>query len=194
MAEAALLPASDVRPPRIHVMGDLETWAKVSNKPVLIAIGAVKFDGEKIVDRIQIGIDPVSCQRYGCDIEADTVDWWMQPEQDAARAIIRELGKVDVWQALDAFSMWCEQTPLDARGSFWGNGAVFDNAKLQGVYRAVGLEWPFTYKQDACYRTLRTLNPDVEFTRVGTLHVPADDAEGQARHLQAICKARGIAL
>lgn len=178
----------------IHVMGDIETWAKDSHIPLILSLGAVKFDGEEIVERFEIGIDPVDAQRHGLEIEADTVLWWMKDEQAEARKRLEMLPKIDLFSALDGFALWVKQTPLDQFGDFWGNGAVFDNAKLQQIYRKVGVEWPFSYRQDACYRTLKNRCPDVEFVRAGTLHSAVDDAESQARHLQAICKARGLAL
>lgn len=177
-----------------HIMGDIETLATKSNKPVLLAIGGVKFDGDKIIDRFQVGVDPEDCQRYGLDIEAATVLWWLDEKRAQAREEVLAMGRVDLFAALDGFAMWVRETPEDQRGSFWGKGATFDNVKIKGAYDAVGLEYPFTYRQDECYRTLANRCPDIPYTQIGTAHNPLADAESQAVHLQAICKSRAIEL
>lgn len=178
----------------IHVMHDIETWAKDSATPVLLSIGAVKFDGETIIDRFHVGVDPVDCQRFGLEIEADTVMWWMDEARAEARKQLLELGRVDLFAALDGYAMWVRQTAKDDLGSAWGNGSNFDNAKLKSIYQKAQVEWPFSYKQEECYRTMRNRYPDVPFTRLGVHHGALDDAESQAVHLQAIAKAAGFSL
>jgi hypothetical protein len=177
-----------------HIMGDIETLATKSHKPVLLAIGGVKFDGDQIIDRFQVGIDPEDCERYGLEIEASTVMWWFDAKRDQARKEVLEMGKVDLFAALDGFATWVRETPEPERGSFWGKGATFDNVKVKGAFDAVGLEYPFSYRQDECYRTLANRCKDVEYVQIGTAHNPLSDAESQAVHLQAICKQYAIEL
>ncbi len=177
-----------------HVMIDIETWAKDSAKPLPLSIGAVKFDGVTIIDRFHVGIDPVDAQRYGLDIEAGTVNWWMDDDRQEARKQLATLGKVDLFSVLDGFQLWVNTTPTSERGSAWSNGSNFDLAKLKAIYQIVGIEWPFGYKQEECYRTMRNRYPSISFNRIGVAHGALDDAESQAVHLQAICLAHGIAL
>lgn len=177
----------------IHVMGDIETMSTCNN-PVLLELGAVKFDGKKIVDRFCVGIEPDDCQRYGLKIDAKTVMWWFDPKRDEARKRIFELPKVDLFSALAGFTEWVEQTPEEDRGSFWGKGATFDNVKLKSAYDAVGLGYPFSYKQDECYRTFANRVPSVAYRQIGTAHSGVSDAESQAKHLIRICKKLGVEL
>jgi len=177
----------------IHVMGDLETLATTPNA-LIMSIGAVKFDADKIIDRFHVGVELKDAQRYGLEIDADTVMWWMDPEREAARKALVEVGRVDLWSALDGFAMWVAQTPLDEQGDMWGNGATFDNVILKNAYTKVGLDYPFSYKQDACYRTMSRRLPELKVDRIGVHHSPVDDAETQAVHLQAICRQLGVEL
>jgi hypothetical protein len=177
----------------IHTMIDIESLS-TSNTPVLLEIGAVKFNADEVLDRIQIGIDPADCERYGLKCDAATVMYWMQDKMADARKAQNELGRVDLFAALDGFAGWVNQTPEEERGSAWGKGATFDNVKLKAAYDAVGLTYPFTYKQDECYRTFANRFPDVEYVQVGTAHSGVQDAESQAIHLITICKAHGVKL
>lgn len=195
MAEAALLPESDVkdRPLLVHVMHDIETFS-THNNPVIPALGAVKFTREGVIDRFEVGIDPADCQRLGLHIDANTVEWWLDPQRAAAWAHIQTLGKIDLFAALDGYTMWLEQTPKDARGSMWANGATFDHVKLGSAFKACGLQLPWHYRQEECYRTISNRFKDVEFERQGIAHGPLDDSLSQAFHLVEIDKAHGINL
>jgi hypothetical protein len=176
-----------------HVMADVETLG-VSTAPVLLSIGAVKFDKDNIIDRFHVGIHAEDCERYGLKIDGSTVMWWLAPEREQARKELLELGRVELFIALDGFATWIKETPEDTLGSLWGKGATYDNVVLKSAYQAAGLEYPFTYKQDECYRTMANRCPDVEYVQIGTAHNGVADAESQATHLQAICRQYGIAL
>ncbi len=176
-----------------HVMADIETMSTADNA-LLVAIGGVKFNEHEILDRFHVGIDPVDAERFGLKIDAATVMWWLDPKRDEARKQLVELPKVDLYAALDGFAMWVRETPEDELGSLWGKGATFDNVKIKNAYAAARIEYPFSYRQDECYRTLLNRCPDVEFEPFGTSHNALDDAEGQALHLQKICKHYGIKL
>lgn len=176
---------------KIHVMHDIETLALNSHIPVLLSLGAAKFNGTEIVEEFHVRIDTKDCQRFGLEIEAETVEWWMDDERQPSRAQMNLMGKVDLYAALDGYAMWINETPTDQRGSAWSNGSNFDNAKLKAIYAKIGLEWPFSYKQEECYRTMRNRFTDVEFVRSGVHHGALDDAVSQAAHLIGISKAHG---
>ncbi len=186
-------------PRKVHVMHDIETWAVKSARPVLLSLGAVKFNGDEIVDRFHVRIDPVDCQRYGLEIEAGTVDWWMDEARAAARAQLLAMGKNDLFTVLDGFAMWVRDTPVDQRGSGWSCGSNFDLTKLKAIYQKIGsgqnlLEWPFAYWQEECYRTMKNRFRDVKMKRLGIHHGALDDAESPAQHLIEMHAAHGIGL
>lgn len=179
-----------------HVMLDIETLS-LAEDPVLLSIGGVKFDGDTIVDKFHVGIDPVNAQSFGLKIDAATAwGYWCDPKRDEARLRLWNLPKVDLVAALDGFSMWCKLTPVDECGSVWGKGAIFDIPRIKNAFAAIGERdlYPFTYRQEECYRTLANRCPEIKYEQIGVAHDALDDAESQAVHLQAICKAHGIAL
>jgi len=170
----------------MHVMIDLETMGNRPDAPI-VAIGAVKFDAERIRDEFYVNVDLKSAvEEGGAKIDADTVMWWMK-QDDAARGALEKEAK-SVVVALYAFRDWLK--PHEPVG-VWGNGATFDNVILSETYRRLKLNPPWPFWADRCYRTVKNLYPDVPLVRSGTHHNAVDDARTQAEHLIAISKAAG---
>ena len=165
-----------------QVMLDLET---LGNKPrsVIVAIGAVKFKDGAITDRFYERVDAESCVAAGLKIDVSTVMWWLQQES-AARLEITKPGE-HLSVALQRFSEWVFN---EEAVEMWGNGAAFDNVILSDAYDATGLPRPWKFWNDRCYRTMKSLYPQVPMERSGTHHNALHDAETQAVHLMAIQK------
>lgn len=160
-------------------MLDLET---LGNKPgsVIVAIGAVKFSDGEITSSFYELVDPETCVSAGLRMDSATVMWWLK-QADEARLEITKPGK-DLREVLIAFASWIGSDDAE----MWGNGAAFDNVLLAAAYDSTGMERPWKFWNDRCYRTLKSLRPDVPMDRAGTHHNALDDAESQARHLMAI--------
>ena len=177
-----------------HVMLDLETLG-VNPGDALLWIGAVKFTGDRIIGKFDMPLTIESSLRRGLKVDGGTLTWWFDPERDEARKQWFAADKVDLVEGLLNFNDWVKEvTDFPVDGFCWGNGVLMDNNLLIAAYRAAGVEWPFSYKQDACYRTFKNLLPKVKLERVGTYHNPVDDAESQARHLMEIVKTLGVRL
>lgn len=190
-----------------HVMVDIETLC-TGNNALPLSIGAVKFTKDMILDKFEVGIDPEDAQRFGRTITGSTVMWWFDPARDEARKRVFEMPKVDLSSALQGFADWCQIEPasqptthdplgqllIGELGSLWGNGAIFDNVILESAAAATHTEWPFDFRRNECYRTMKNRCPEVEFTRHGVHHSAVDDALSQALHLQQICAAKGFEL
>ena len=83
---------------------------------------------------------------------------------------------------------WALQDADKKAVRLWGNGASFDNAILSTAYELCELETvqPWRFYNDRCYRTVKSLYPEVAMVRTGTYHNALDDAESQALHLLAM--------
>ena len=171
-----------------HVMVDLETLGNGPNS-VVIAIGAVKFNTQGIEDKFYVIVDPQSCIDIGLEMDASTVMWWMQ-QSDEARSAFKQKG-VSINKALLSFSNWIGG---EGERSVWGNGASFDNVILSSAYKKAGLQQPWGFWEDRCYRTIKSLYQDIKLARTGTYHCAVDDAQSQAEHLIQIAKVKGIPL
>jgi len=162
----------------MHVMIDLETMGTRPNAPI-IAIGAVMFDGTKAHDEFYVNVDLASAvDDSHAVVDPKTVLWWMD-QSGEARSSLRE-DKKEILTALYEFREWLK--PVKPEG-VWGNGASFDNVILSETYKRMGLEPPWPFWTDRCYRTMKNMYPQVEMERVGTHHNALDDAMSQANHL-----------
>lgn len=168
-----------------EAMVDLETFDNTPTS-LILSIGACKFykAGSGFVGQhFHAFVDPVDAQKCGLTISAGTVDWWMDPARDAARADLMSHSKerVPLRVALTRFAAW-----LDGDRPVWGNGATFDNAILTNAYKAVGIKQPWSFWNDRCYRTMKSQYPDIKLERIGVHHSALGDALSQAQHLQQI--------
>lgn len=160
-----------------RIMLDLET---MGNKPTsaIIAIGAVKFGNGEILDRFYQKISLESSMDAGLTVDASTIIWWMNQSDDARKEFKDNDPHID--SVLIDFWVWCGEV-----NEMWGNGASFDNTILSNAYDVVGIEKPWKFWQDRCYRTIKASSP-IELKRVGTHHNALNDAESQALHLMEI--------
>lgn len=167
------------------VMVDLETMSTQNNASI-ISIGAVKFWTNVMQDEFtedQLFYQTVSlksCQKLGLDIDANTIEWWLQQSKEAQMALF-DLRKKDLHSALSAFAGWF---PKDA--SLFGNGATFDNIILRNAFNACKVQYPVSYRQDMCYRTIARMSNVIVEKMEGVKHNALDDAIRQTKHIMAI--------
>lgn len=180
-----------------HVMLDLETLGR-SSSAAIVAIGAVQFNpftGD-IGGSCYITVNLASSVAAGLQIEPETVIWWLQQSDPARSALASAAGQGrPLIDALRDCAAW-----LPRGTCVWGNGAAFDNALLSNAYRQAGMEQPWHYHNDRCYRTLRALFPDVPSEPPEVAHRALDDALAQAKHVLKIaatmcgnCATEGLA-
>ena len=174
------------------IMLDLET---LSSEPdaAIVAIGAACFGSEKFdptVDNFYAIVELSSSARAGGLINASTVEWWMNQSAEA-RSIFSDGNRYHIGDALWRFQNFCGRAASCVR--VWGNGAGFDNVVLRRAYERSGIEPPWAWRDDRCYRTLKNLRPDIPFEPFpkSIPHRADHDAINQAIHAQKILKAIG---
>lgn len=164
----------------IDVMIDLETLGTSAGCSI-ISIGAVTFNCQ-IESEFYTSVSRSSCKEYGLFEDEKTIKWWESQSNDARKVFDEDQVPLDL--AMENFSNWILSLGDDVR--VWGNGADFDNAMLQFIFRAIGKDVPWVFWNNRCYRTLKSLRPDIEFVRFGTYHNALDDAKSQAIHADKI--------
>jgi exodeoxyribonuclease VIII len=173
-------------------MLDLETWGNGNNARI-ISIGAVKFDpnlAHEIQEAFYVAVEPESYPRVPgkFEIDASTIKWWMADEQKNARNALARDEKVDAGVALTGFVSWFGSESLPV----WGNGSTFDNVILRNSLEAYGIEPPWKFWHDRCFRTFKNLAPAIKAEPVGIVHHALHDAQSQAYQLQAITQHMGL--
>lgn len=171
------------RNPMVNVMIDLETMGIRHDAPI-VSIGAVTFDMQNLTlgERFYAVISLESSVDLGSVIDPATVMWWMGQSDDARKALLRK-GE-HVCDVLQSFSAWLDRNcvPLKSR-RVWACGPDFDCVLLSEHFRKAGMDTPWMFWNQRCYRTLRELYPNVEPHERTGHHNALDDAVYQTEHI-----------
>jgi exodeoxyribonuclease VIII len=157
-------------------MLDLETYSTRTNAAIA-SIGAVKWQGDEIVDTFYCTIDAATCKAAGLHFEKSTLEWWSKQSKEARGALLKD--NISLADALTKFEIWFGPKSLPT----WGNGAGFDNVIIDCAYKALDRKRPWLPWEDRCYRTMKNMiNVPID-KREGTYHNALDDALTQTKHL-----------
>ncbi len=164
-----------------HVSIDIETMA-TSYDAAVVGIGARAFDETGTGTGFEIFIDQRAAARLG-RVDPDTMRWWAkQPAYDRVFG-----GTVDPSVAVTKLSEFIESGNFDF---VWANGPQFDLVILRRLYAELGIKFPFHYRAERDFRTIRTvgemLNVDDKGLYDGVAHTPLDDATNQARVISRV--------
>lgn len=155
-----------------RVMIDLETLGTEPGAAIL-SIGAVRFSLDGLEDTLYHSIDLESCQDAGLSIDAGTLDWWLDQDEEAREAAFS--GDITLEDALEDFADWYGDAD-----EIWAFSPSFDCEILGAAYEAIGEAEPWSYRDERCARTLAALPIAADVDRVGTEHDALDDAQNQA--------------
>lgn len=177
-------------------MVDLESMG-VGNSPALTQISAVTFDintGE-IGNKFNYIIDLKSSMDAGLTISAGTIKFWMTNPSvtHEAREIVmsatsdhNEDSVKTLERALTHFNAFIN---INNVKYVHGNGVASDNVWLRSAFEAVNIKPNFTFRDDFCFRTIRTLAKRVGWEdnvkREGIYHDGLDDAKHQVKVLRS---------
>lgn len=163
----------------MHIMIDLETMGTAADAPIL-AIGAARFTATGgVAGSMYWLIDGATDIALGAKPDWATILWWMQQSDEARLELVKpEATRLHIIGALHELSRYIRETP-DLEG-VWGNGASFDNALLAAAYRRAKVDFPYSFRLDRCYRTLRALHPNIEIPPTEDAHNALADSIWQA--------------
>jgi hypothetical protein len=185
-------PMHNVFMPDTALMIDLETLGTAEDA-IIASIGAVIFDPRgrdtenTLTNTKYIRINPVSCQAAGMTLDAKTVLWWFEQDQQARDEITRE-DQVNFFTAMSDFTIWLnQQRPKPAR--IWAKGYDFDVVKMRNAMLRAGQHWLFAqeYASSRCVRTIMEMadpTGTLPSIGVGVAHHALDDAKRQVLAVQ----------
>lgn len=162
------------------IMVDLETYDTRSSAAIL-SIGACHIDWqrEEITDPFYRIIDLQTCLDAGLTESESTKKWWDRQGPEARRVFTDP--SVSLLQGLTDFATYLKFFGT-SKVKLWGNGSDFDNVILTHAYNKLGLDAPWRFYNNRCFRTVRKelasyiQEPD----RAGVHHNALDDAMFQA--------------
>lgn len=174
----------------LRIMLDLETMSTSANAAI-VSIGACANDGRP---DFYMRVDLESCMHAGLKVDASTIMWWMQQNDEARKALYD--GARSLRDALLLFAHWLGQSmhttsdPGEAYGQveceLWAYPAQFDVTILSEAYKAFGKKEPWHYRAPRCLRTAAALFPGVERVKADTEHDALSDAKAQMAWLEKI--------
>jgi hypothetical protein len=168
-----------------HCMVDLETLGTVADS-VIMSIGAVKFDLDSDAvddDGFYASVSVDSNLESRRRIQEDTLMWWIKQSADAKQVFHEP--KQTLSSALVGLADWLGDA---SKIQMWSNGADFDLPMLAHAYVSLGMEVPWKFWNNRCFRTFKNL-PQARlavFNAEGVAHNALVDALNQARHAQVI--------
>jgi hypothetical protein len=168
------------------VMVDLET---TGNRPGcgILSLGAVMFNPHtgEMGDEFYRVIQRKTCIEAGLFEQEDTLAWWAKQSPEAQKVLKKAATQRAVPTLKGTLNNFAEfLKPIGkSRIRIWGCGSDFDNVILAHAYHATGIDLPWMFWNNRCYRTLRSLAPTIELERIGVFHNALDDAKTQAAHL-----------
>lgn len=192
------------------LMIDLETLATTSDAEI-VAIGAVVFDDEKVVDSLYLPLDYTNITGR---VSGSTLKWWFKQSAEAQQSTFGGENRMAPWHAAEEFYQFLSRNSMlnqDANIEVWANDPDFDLSALKhwwvrnrevgyidpetGIVRpTISRIWPFKYNVGRSYRTLRSIAKVLGWTEEmngaarGTwlAHNAVDDAAAQARAVIAM--------
>lgn len=172
-------------------MIDIETLGN-KNNAVILSLGAVMFDDNKLNEEFLMNITSASNLKLGRVIDGDTLDWWLTQEPEAIKSLIKPRPK-DLGIVLLKFQQWVKNNKPK---EFWANGASFDLGILRNCYETNNMKVPWHFRDENCMRSIRTLGGEVgipykQFKEDNNknVHSALEDAKCQAKYIQAVMKA-----
>lgn len=172
---------------KTDVMIDMETLDVLPTATVL-TIGAVKFDpfgddvNEPDCDKFYVKVDVDSCDRLGCTVSQDTVEWWSKQSQEAQDEAFNPEGRISIEEALSQLYKFCWGAKR-----VWSHGAGFDVVICEYLFRKIGKATPWSFWEVRDTRTLFDLGIDPKRPPV-LKHHALEDAWNQAVGVQNVFK------
>jgi hypothetical protein len=167
------------------LMLDFET---LDTRPttVVLSLGAVLFDREKIIEEQYFKFDVQSQLDFGRSVSLSTMLWWMGQSEDAQKVLVPNKEEdLELHEFVEAFDWFVTNNELNKMNlNVWGNGATFDIAIMNDILRDHGQPLPWNYWGEKCYRTFNDVTQCKQMRKFeGVKHNALDDARHQANCL-----------
>jgi hypothetical protein len=169
------------------IMIDMETLDVLPTATIL-TIGAVKFDpfgdelAEPSMEKFYVKVDVDSCDRLGCTISQDTLNWWSNQSKEAQEAAFDPKDRISIEDAMNQLYKFCWGAKR-----VWSHGAGFDIIICEHLFRKIEKAVPWSFWEVRDTRTLFDLGINPHRPPV-LKHHALEDAWNQAVGVQNVFK------
>ena len=153
-----------------RVMVDIETLG-TDPGAVIVSLGAVRFGNGRDRETYFESIDPKSATNAGLEIDAKTLEWWLE-RNERQQAQLR--GGYPLEHVLTDFNEF-----VAGAEELWANSPSFDLAIIKAAMDAVEITPSWEFYQERDFRTLKNLPGRPQIEQENKHHALAD-AEYQA--------------
>ena len=143
----------------IHIMTDIETLG-LRNEATIIQIAGIAFDIETGEHISEFDMVADIGKNENMEVDGGTLKWWLDTDADLLKMLLNKRGTVSSDDLIREFHDWMislSNHPNYEDLVLWGNGPMFDNAKLKYHMERLGLRYPIHYKNDRDVRTILDL-------------------------------------
>ena len=170
---------------RNELMIDIETTGQRPGCKVL-SIGAFGFDKEGLQCEFYRRFDPK--KQFEFTDDQSTLDWWQKQSQEARDEAFG--GTISPVDGISDFKKWFYQnfdTSRNAGFRVWCCGLDFDFPILQYFFKVFGYSFPWPFRTQFDYRTIKNLFANVVKPAEGNVmkHNALEDCKAQMRGLRA---------
>lgn len=156
------------------------------NRGALMGVGAVFFDENSSATGAEFyrAVNLATAVRRGGELDPSTFVWWLNQPDEVRQAVIWNTYAIE-----DVMAEFREFVVANCRPEdvyVWGCSPTFDCEKVRFAMGQCGVETPWKYFNERCYRTIRERNLIVPQDERFGLHNALADAKYQAAHLQKI--------
>jgi hypothetical protein len=166
-------------------MIDIETMGNKAGA-ALVSIAAVQFDLHtgQTGEQFYVNVDLQSCLNAGLKVDASTLIWWMQQNENARMKFTYNPSPLHA--VLAQLSEFVASVGLDCE--VWGNSARFDLGILEVAFTACKMQTPWKFWNERDVRTLVAFAPDIKANEVfiGDKHDPIHDCLHQIKYCTKI--------
>lgn len=166
-------------------MLDLESLGTRPGDAV-ISVGGVLFDREtkSIGPGFRANLDIEQVLSSGFGVTGGTLKFWFEQSDEARQQAVENPQNVAAVLMGMAEFLTQGEGGVNQSMRVWGNGAAFDNVLLREMYQRLGMQEPWEFWNDRCFRTLKNEHPrrkELEPDFKGEKHNAYADAVHQAK-------------
>lgn len=141
---------------RKDIMVDIETLGTGESSTIFqIAASSFSIETGEIYDSINL-IGDIESYPY-LSVDGSTLKWWLNTDKELLTNLLNS-GNLTEGEMISLFNRWVKSQSHNIGHIYlWGNGILFDNAKLKKLSEDNVEKYPIYYRNDRDVRTLLEL-------------------------------------